>query len=107
VKSRKVAARPEQGFLSNIFGICASAQQPACQVEGGIDVGEHQLLEADAVFKIELAQNSPRCVKLMIRNRLNWSFIPCMSVNYPAPKQKFLVGWNKCASSAVWIGEMR
>ena len=94
MKSRKVAARPEQGFLSNIFGICASSQQPACQVEGGVDVGEHQLLEAYAVLGIELAQSSPRWVELMIRNRLNCGFIPCMSVRYPAAKQGFRVGWE-------------
>jgi hypothetical protein len=42
----------EQGVLSDIFGITAFAQQPACKVESGIDIRQHKLLKALPVFEL-------------------------------------------------------
>jgi len=68
--------------LSDIFGICTPTHKPARQVEGSVDVGKYQLLEACTVLRIELAQTSPRCVELLIKNFPDPSFIPRRIAKY-------------------------
>jgi hypothetical protein len=59
LKAAEETARAKQGFLSDIFGICAAAQQPACEVESSVDMRQHKLFKAQPVFGIQIVQRLP------------------------------------------------
>jgi hypothetical protein len=63
MKSAEETACAEQCFLGDILGISPPAQQPAREVESGVDVGHHQLLKTRPVFELQLAHNSPLKVR--------------------------------------------
>src|SRR5580692_2709103 len=59
VKAVEETARAKEGFLSGIFGILAAAQQPSRQVKSSVDMRQHELFEAQAVFGIQIVQRLP------------------------------------------------
>lgn len=46
----------EARFLSDIFRILATAQQPSRKVESSVDMWQHKLFELQAVFGIQIVQ---------------------------------------------------
>jgi hypothetical protein len=50
IKSTEETAGAKQSFLSNILRIRAPSQQPAREIESGIDMGQHKLLKAFPLF---------------------------------------------------------
>jgi hypothetical protein len=44
--------------LSHLFRIFVPTQQPACKVESGVDMGQHELFEAPPVFGIQIVQGT-------------------------------------------------
>jgi hypothetical protein len=49
----------EHGFLNDIFGVCAAAQQPARTAESNVDMGQYKLFEPQSVVGIPIVQRIP------------------------------------------------
>ena len=53
VKPAKKAVGTEHGFLGDVFGVGTALQEPAREIEGGVEMRQNKLLEARPVLRIQ------------------------------------------------------
>jgi len=59
VEAAEKAKRTQQGFLRDVFRIGPASQQPTRKIESGIQMWQHDLLEASPVLRIQHVPTLP------------------------------------------------
>src|SRR6266481_1181999 len=59
VEPAEKAVGTEHGLLGDVFGVGTALQKPARQIEGGVEMRQHELLEARPVLRIQHVRAFP------------------------------------------------